>query len=49
VSDSHDPAPSFVFSVLPGIKKGERILCKTRNPPIVYESPEFVEDYQGAF
>jgi arylformamidase len=27
------------------IKKGERILCKTRNSPIVYESPEFVEDY----
>ena len=27
------------------IKKGERILCKTRNSPTTYESPEFVEDY----
>ncbi len=27
------------------IRKGERILCKTRNSPIVYESPQFVEDY----
>jgi len=27
------------------IKKGERILCKTRNSPVVYESPKFVEDY----
>jgi arylformamidase len=27
------------------IEKGERILCKTRNSPIVYESPKFVEDY----
>ncbi len=27
------------------IRKGERILCKTRNSPIVYESPKFVEDY----
>jgi arylformamidase len=27
------------------IKKGERILCKTRNSPKVYESPKFVEDY----
>ena len=27
------------------IKKGERILCKTRNSPKVYESPQFVEDY----
>jgi arylformamidase len=27
------------------IKKGERILCKTRNSPIVYESQKFVEDY----
>ncbi|MCJ7605650.1 MAG: cyclase family protein, partial [Dehalococcoidales bacterium] len=27
------------------IKKGDRILCKTRNSPIVYESPKFVEDY----
>ncbi len=27
------------------IKKGERILCKTRNSPRVYESPQFVEDY----
>lgn len=27
------------------IKKGERILCKTRNSPITYTSPSFVEDY----
>ncbi len=27
------------------IKKGERILCKTRNSPITYESDKFVEDY----
>ncbi len=27
------------------IKKGERILCKTRNSPKVYESPTFIEDY----
>ena len=27
------------------IKKGERILCKTRNSPRVYESPQFIEDY----
>jgi arylformamidase len=27
------------------IRKGERILCKTRNSPIVYESAKFVEDY----
>ena len=27
------------------IKKGERILCKTRNSPKVYTSPKFVEDY----
>jgi arylformamidase len=27
------------------IKKGERILCKTRNSPRVYESPKFIEDY----
>jgi arylformamidase len=27
------------------IKKGERLLCKTRNSPAVYESPQFVEDY----
>lgn len=27
------------------IKKGERILCKTRNSPDAYESPRFVEDY----
>ena len=27
------------------IKKGERILCKTRNSPTVYESPRFIEDY----
>jgi arylformamidase len=27
------------------IKKGERILCKTRNSPLVYESSKFVEDY----
>jgi arylformamidase len=27
------------------IEKGERILCKTRNSPIVYESPKFIEDY----
>jgi arylformamidase len=27
------------------IRKGERILCKTRNSPIVYESPKFIEDY----
>jgi arylformamidase len=28
-----------------GIKKGDRVLCKTRNSPGVYESPKFVEDY----
>jgi len=28
-----------------GIKKGERLLFKTRNSPVVYESPTFVEDY----
>jgi arylformamidase len=27
------------------IKKGDRILCKTRNSPIVFESPKFIEDY----
>jgi arylformamidase len=27
------------------IKKGDRILCKTRNSPLVYESPKFIEDY----
>ncbi|HTY61821.1 MAG TPA: cyclase family protein [Acidobacteriota bacterium] len=27
------------------IRKGERLLFKTRNSPIVYESPTFVEDY----
>jgi arylformamidase len=27
------------------IRKGERLLFKTRNSPIVYESPKFVEDY----
>jgi arylformamidase len=27
------------------IKKGERILCKTRNSPVVYESSKFIEDY----
>ena len=27
------------------IRKGERILCKTRNSPEAYESPRFVEDY----
>ena len=27
------------------IKKGERILCKTRNSPEAYEAPRFVEDY----
>jgi arylformamidase len=27
------------------IKKGERILCKTRNSPAVYEAKEWVEDY----
>jgi arylformamidase len=27
------------------IRKGERILCKTRNSPAAYESPRFVEDY----
>jgi arylformamidase len=27
------------------IRKGERILCKTRNSPVTYESPQFVEDY----
>jgi len=27
------------------IRKGERILCRTRNSPAAYESPRFVEDY----
>jgi arylformamidase len=27
------------------IKKGERILCKTKNSPTVYESKEWIEDY----
>lgn len=27
------------------IKKGDRILCKTRNSPEAYEAPRFVEDY----
>jgi len=27
------------------IKKGDRILCKTRNSPATYEGPKFVEDY----
>jgi arylformamidase len=27
------------------IRKGERLLCKTRNSPVSYESPQFVEDY----
>jgi arylformamidase len=27
------------------IKKGDRILCKTRNSPVVYESSKFIEDY----
>lgn len=27
------------------IRKGERILCKTRNSPEAYEAPKFIEDY----
>jgi arylformamidase len=27
------------------IRKGDRVLCKTRNSPRTYESPQFVEDY----
>ncbi len=27
------------------IRRGERILCKTRNSPLVYTSDKFVEDY----
>ena len=27
------------------IKKGERVLFKTRNSPVVYESPKYTEDY----
>ncbi len=27
------------------IKKGERLLCKTRNSPTVYEAKEWIEDY----
>jgi arylformamidase len=27
------------------VKKGERLLFKTRNSPLAYESPKFVEDY----
>jgi arylformamidase len=27
------------------IKKGERVLCKTRNSPLGYQSPKFIEDY----
>jgi arylformamidase len=27
------------------IRKGERILCKTRNSPLAYESPKFIDDY----
>jgi len=27
------------------IRRGERILCKTRNSPLVYTSEKFVEDY----
>jgi arylformamidase len=27
------------------IRKGDRLLCKTRNSPLTYESPAFVEDY----
>jgi len=27
------------------IRKGERLLCKTRNSPAAYESPTFVPDY----
>ncbi len=27
------------------IKKGERVLFKTRNSPVVYESPRYTEDY----
>ena len=27
------------------IRRGERILCKTRNSPAAYDSPKFVEDY----
>lgn len=27
------------------IRKGERLLCKTRNSPRVYEAPRYVEDY----
>ena len=28
-----------------GIKKGDRILCKTRNSPGCYDAPKFVDDY----
>ncbi len=28
-----------------GIRKGDRVLCKTRNSPRCYDSPKFVEDY----
>lgn len=46
VIEIKDPATIKVAELKQhNIKKGERILCKTRNSPIAYESSKFVEDY----
>jgi arylformamidase len=46
VIEIKDPAKITVPELkLHNIKKGERLLFKTRNSPITYESPKFVEDY----
>ena len=46
VIEIKDPALVTVEELEPyDIRAGERILLKTRNSPVTYESPEFVEDY----
>ena len=46
VIEIKDPALVTVEELEPyNIQAGERILLKTRNSPVTYESPEFVEDY----
>jgi arylformamidase len=46
VIEIKDPVKITVSELkLHNIIKGERLLFKTRNSPIVYESPKFIEDY----
>jgi arylformamidase len=46
VIEIKDPATIKVAELKKhNIRKGERILCKTRNSPLAYEAPKFVEDY----